>query len=113
MPGTRDHHRADEKTRLFESSEKRHGLRPRIDNVVMVAVDQQKPRQIPVDRGVTDRGSLEKDSAVCIKRCTKKLSRKIFAGAGQQIVLPLREPVVNAVEANNRLDLRRYRGMGI
>src|SRR5262249_43432891 len=83
MPGTRDHHRADEETRLFESGEKRYGLRPRIDNVVMVAVDQQKPRQIPVDRGVTDRGSLEKDSAVVIRRCTKKFLRNIVAGPRQ------------------------------
>src|SRR5215467_7831355 len=28
-------------------------------------------------------------------------------------MLPLRQHVVNTVESNNRLDLRRYRGMGI
>src|SRR5262249_5951141 len=113
MPGTRDHHRADKETRLFESGEKRHGLRRRIDNVVMVAVDQKKPRKIPVDRGVTDRGSLEKDPAVCMRRHTKKFLRNIVAGSREQVVLPWRQHAENTVEADNRLDFRRYRGMGI
>src|ERR1700747_1333640 len=39
MPGTWDHHGADEETRLFESGKKRRGLCRRINNVVMVAVD--------------------------------------------------------------------------
>src|SRR5438034_55320 len=63
--------------------------------------------------GVTDRGSLEKNSAVRMRRHPKKFLRNIIAGPRQQVVLPLRQYVVNTVEADNRLDLRRYRGMGI
>src|SRR5260370_35099119 len=54
MTSAWDHHRADEETRLFEGGKKRRGLCRRINNVVMVAVDEQKSRRIPVDRGVTE-----------------------------------------------------------
>ena len=76
-------------------------------------MDQQEPRRVLVGGRVTDRRGFEKDPAICVRRRSEKFFRDVIPWARQQVMLPLRQHVVNTVEADHRFDLGGYRDMGI
>src|SRR5215467_7127663 len=76
-------------------------------------MNQQEPRRVLVGGRVTDRRSFEKDLAICVRRRSEKFFRDVIPWARQQVMLPLRQHVVNTVEADHRFDLGGYRDMGI
>src|SRR5262249_54337391 len=76
-------------------------------------MNQQEPRRVLVGGRVTDRRSFEKDPAIYVRRRSEKFFRDIIPWARRQVMFPLRQHVVNTVEADNRFDLGGYRDMGI
>ncbi len=95
------------------SAEERRRLRRRIDDVVVGAVDQQEARRVPVHGRVADRRGFEEHLAVGVRRGAQEFLGDVVARPRHQVVLPLRQHVVDAVEADHCLDLGRHRGVGV
>ena len=53
MTGARDHDRAREKAGLLQCGQEPLRLGRRIDDIVLMPVDQQEPRGVSVDRRVS------------------------------------------------------------
>ncbi len=77
-------------------------------------MDQQEPGPVLlVDRGIADRRRVEIGAAALHRRHAQELLHDRIARTRDQVVRPLPEHVVDPVEPNHRLHVRRHRRMRI
>src|SRR5271165_5419245 len=113
MAGTRHHDRARKKAGLLERGQEFLRLGRRIDNVVLMAVHQQKPRGVSVHRGIAEGRGFEEYAATDRWGAAEEFLGSRVSRPGDQIMLPLRDHVVDAVNAYDRVYIGAYRSMGI
>ena len=105
--------RRTKKPAWVSAVEKCAGLARRIDDVVVGAVDQQKPQLVVIDGGIADRRGVEIDAPVLHRRRAEEFLDDLVVRTRGQIVRPLRVHVVDAIEADDGFDVGGNGGVGV
>ena len=101
------------KSRLGKGCQERAGLRWRIDDVVVGAMDQQNTYLVMIDGRIADRRRLEIEAAILHRRDAEEFLDDPVIRTGCQIVSPLSVHVVHAIEADHAFDVGGNRGVGV
>src|SRR5215470_13764764 len=107
------HNSANKKAGLSERNQEFFRLRDGIDYVVLTPVDQQEAGAVLVHRRIAERRSFEEFSAADCWRAAEKLLGDLITRPHNKIVLPLRDHVIDAIDAHDRSHPSLDPGVGI